>query len=1297
VVVNSNSNINTLIKNQSHKLKLHKQDPQFDLSLIIRNSEETLLVINRDHKIIMCNHIVIENAKKFMGLDIEMGMSVFTMVKEEETERIKNILGRAFNGEKVEIEYSVDTPEGSVEYFNITYKPATNTNDEIDAVIIIANNITEKKKVYVAVSEAEQRWRFALEGSNQGVWDWNLETNEVYFSPSWRKMLGYGEDEIQNSYFEWQKLVHPDDKKIMEHHIAKHLLSENPYYETEHRLKAKDGIYRWILSRGMIISHSSVGKPSRMIGTHTDITERKKTEENYKLLFYTNPMPMWTYDRETLKFLNVNNAAIQHYGYTNEEFLRLTILDIQPEEDKEKLKHLIATRNSDSVLQHTNWRHIKKNGEIINVTITSQVLKDVKQAPCLVIAEDITEKKEAELKLRESEKKYRSLFKTSPLPSFIYDVNSLKFIEVNDAAIRHFGFSAKEFQQKTLLDIHIDKHHPSLIDAIQKSKGTAVSRIPSWKMINKKGDELIGEISASLIEYNDIEARLVVINDITDKIKAQQELEETNNRFQILNKATSDAVWDWDLLTNETKWGEGLHNLFGWTEQEAIIHQWENLIHPDDRSRILKSISAHIHDKSKKAWRSEYLFKKANGEYSYVLDRGYTIRNKEGVPVRMIGAMQDITQLKLKESELLQSNERFQFVVHATSDIMSDWDVKTGKVFLSENYHKVLGWELPANHIVDIETGLTRIYPDDIDRVRKGLEETLNNPGKSIWEEEFRYFKADGSIVYLRDRAFISRDEHGTAIRMVGALQDISHRKYQEELQSLELRVFEVSAIPGIHFHDVLKTFINGYENLHTGIQASICLLGLNDEVEILAPKLAKEHTRQLRYFIEKQKECLLTRQDIQKNIIISSVDSEDWKYGIDAANFYNWKVSWNVPVYHHQGDLLAFITVFLDQSRNPNEQEQSTLARLRNLLRILMVNYLSVEQIRVSNERYDNMLRATHDLVWDWNLETGTFYRNNEGLKKVYGIEDAKCIQNVYSWMERIHPGDHIKVQRVINDILHATDEDTFDVEYRFKRDDGEYAFIYDRGVIVRNKEGKPLRMIGAAQNVTDRKKLEQELLQQELDKQKFISQATIDTQEQERREIGKELHDNVNQVLTTTKLYLDLSLSSPDLKDELIRKSSKNIIYVINEIRQLSRSLMDPSIGDLGLLDSINDLVDNINITRKLHVSLSADSDLEKYLDESQKLMIFRVIQEAMNNTIKYAQATSVQLSIKNNSGSLELLIADDGKGFDIETVKKGAGLKNIQNRVYLTGGNLLIDSAPDKGCKIIINFPINNKSKI
>jgi PAS domain S-box-containing protein len=276
------------------------------------------------------------------------------------------------------------------------------------------------------------------------------------------------------------------------------------------------------------------------------------------------------------------------------------------------------------------------------------------------------------------------------------------------------------------------------------------------------------------LEYNGREARLMVINDITDKIKAQEELEETNKRFQIVSKATSDVIWDWDLHTNKTKWSDNLFTLFGWTENEVHTAQWENLIHESDRSRIWNSLTAHINDRSKKVWHGEYLFKKANGEYSHILDRGYTIRNKEGTPVRMIGAMQDITQLKLKESQLIQSNERFQFVVHATSDIVWDWDMKTGDVLLSENYHKVLGWELPANHIISIETGLTRIHPDDIDAVRESIEEVLKDPDKSIWEKEFRYIKADGSLVYIRDRGIVSRDEQGVAIRMVGALQDIS-------------------------------------------------------------------------------------------------------------------------------------------------------------------------------------------------------------------------------------------------------------------------------------------------------------------------------------------------------------------------------------------------------------------------------------------------------------------------------------------------------------------------------------------
>jgi signal transduction histidine kinase len=181
------------------------------------------------------------------------------------------------------------------------------------------------------------------------------------------------------------------------------------------------------------------------------------------------------------------------------------------------------------------------------------------------------------------------------------------------------------------------------------------------------------------------------------------------------------------------------------------------------------------------------------------------------------------------------------------------------------------------------------------------------------------------------------------------------------------------------------------------------------------------------------------------------------------------------------------------------------------------------------------------------------------------------------------------------------------------------------------------------------------------------------------------------VNQVLTTTKLYLDLALSNPELKDELIQKSTKNIINVINEIRQLSRSLMDPSIGDLGLIDSIHDLTENINLTRKLHVSLDVGEEIEDLLDKNQKLTIYRIIQEALNNAIKHAQATSVLIRILHNASSAEVIIEDDGVGFNVKTVKKGAGLKNMQNRIYLINGEHIIESTPNQGSKIIIKFPI------
>lgn len=145
----------------------------------------------------------------------------------------------------------------------------------------------ERKKVEVDLKESEQRWRFALEGAGDGVWDRNIETGKVAFSRRWKEMLGYRDEEIGDSFEQWKKLVHPDDLALALATLEAYQNGTNPNYVLEHRLLCKDGSWKWILSRGMIVDRKADGSPLRMIGTHSDITERKQAEEQIEeLAFY---------------------------------------------------------------------------------------------------------------------------------------------------------------------------------------------------------------------------------------------------------------------------------------------------------------------------------------------------------------------------------------------------------------------------------------------------------------------------------------------------------------------------------------------------------------------------------------------------------------------------------------------------------------------------------------------------------------------------------------------------------------------------------------------------------------------------------------------------------------------------------------------------------------------------------------------------------------------------------------------------------------------------------------------------
>ncbi len=221
-------------------------------------------------------------------------------------------------------------------------------------------------------------------------------------------------------------------------------------------------------------------------------------------------------------------------------------------------------------------------------------------------------------------------------------------------------------------------------------------------------------------------------------------------------------------------------------------------------------------------------------------------------------------------------------------------------------------------------------------------------------------------------------------------------------------------------------------------------------------------------------------------------------------------------------------------------------------------------------------------------------------------------------------------------------------------------------------------------------RKKMADKFREEQERHQRQITEQVIWAQEREREQIGHELHDNVNQVLTTVKLYLELALCNKEMREELITKSMNLVLNSIGDIRNLSHELSAPTLGTRSLIDSIKALVENVRSSSRLDIAFDHASCYTS-LSMNQKLAIYRIIQEQLNNIVKHANATAVGITISQTDATTRLTIKDNGKGFNIDEKRNGIGLNNIVSRAKVFNGTVEIESAPGNGCALRVTLPI------
>ncbi len=292
--------------------------------------------------------------------------------------------------------------------------------------------------------------------------------------------------------------------------------------------------------------------------------------------------------------------------------------------------------------------------------------------------------------------------------------------------------------------------------------------------------------------------------------------------------------------------------------------------------------------------------------------------------------------------------------------------------------------------------------------------------------------------------------------------------------------------------------------------------------------------------------------------------------------------------------------------------------------------------------------------------------------------------------WVNHIHPDDKQAVMQDYNRMLHSAETEWM-YSYRFLRADDTVASVISRRIILRNNAGKAYRMIGSMQDISKQKVLE-ERLEQEIElKEMQIADATEEAKETERSDIGRELHDNVNQLLGVSKLYLDMAKHGSENSEMYIRRSSEYTMTAIDEIRKLSKELTSDTIKHFGLCEAIKNICRDTMEVHPVRITCAMQAFKEKGMDDKFRHNVFRIVQEQLNNILKHASATAVTISLSQNKRFITMAISDNGVGFDIGIKRKGIGMDNIKNRAASCNGTVDIVSQPGHGCTLTVKFPI------
>jgi PAS domain S-box-containing protein len=348
------------------------------------------------------------------------------------------------------------------------------------------------------------------------------------------------------------------------------------------------------------------------------------------------------------------------------------------------------------------------------------------------------------------------------------------------------------------------------------------------------------------------------------------------------------------------------------------------------------------------------------------------------------------------------------------------------------------------------------------------------------------------------------------------------------------------------------------------------------------------------------------------------------------------------------------------------------------------VVTRQSAQELKILNQLYRFVTEVTNDCLWERDLQARELFWIDGGHKRAFGYSIQNSTIPECFWEDCLHPDEKAGVLSRLNKVINEGTATMWEEEYRFKKANGVYAFVHDRGRIIYD-DGKAIRMVGAAQDVSERVLLENKLSEERQIRQREITDAVLTAQEHERSAIGKELHDNLGPILAVAKMYIQMARKYHGKRAEYLTKSGGFIQDVIMEIRKISRKLVIPGTNIIRLFDNIRSLIRDVILIDPIKIGFQVEGISDEDLDGRLQLTIFRIVQEQVNNILRHANATSAAINIRRQEDQIILFISDNGNGCEILKENNGVGIINIRSRAELYYGSVAIASKPGEGFEL------------